>query len=158
LTWRPSKPPIFPCRRGGLFPPCRSRFSAAPRRRPASSRSLAQAPRGLPAWLRESRLRWLRVVASSESSQGSGVGLICCLTVQLAQFRLEDFAVIVFRQGFQKHIVAGPLEARDGREAKRVQFFRRDFLLRTRHHAGHDLFAPIGMRAADHGYLEHARV
>src|SRR6202011_6338341 len=74
-----------------------------------------------------------------------------CLTFRLgqeaAQFCLQHLAIIVLRQGFDKAVVAWALEAGDVLEAEPVERLGRDLGPGTRHDKGHDLLAPLAMRA-----------
>src|SRR3954454_8600191 len=72
-------------------------------------------------------------------------GLLPFLHVQGAQICFQDLAVIVLRQRVEEDIVLWPLEARNVRQAQRIELAR----LHIADHIGdHDL-APFGMRPAD---------
>src|SRR3984957_600459 len=142
LTWRPSRPPLTLTSSAQMviassadFPvPASGPVSAMPK--PIFRGSSAAAGRLVAAMLSAASVAStavrkppapvarVRRCIIGETSHGSGIGLICCLTVQLAEFGLEDLAIIVFRQDFEKHIVAGPLEGRGGGGARGVQVFR----------------------------------
>src|SRR5579871_1069870 len=66
--------------------------------------------------------------------------------VAFAQFRFQNFPVIVLRQRVDEDIILRPLEARDAIEAKRVELFCACFA----HDIGDDDLAPFGVRPADH--------
>src|SRR5215216_5669098 len=69
---------------------------------------------------------------------------------QLAQFRLENLAVVVLGQRLDELVVLRPLEAGDVVEAELVEFGGLQRLALARHDEGHHLLAPLGVRAADH--------
>src|SRR5437879_5292540 len=76
------------------------------------------------------------------------------LGVQLAQIGLQYLSVIVLWQRVEEHVVLRPFEARDFREAQRVELTRAAI---ADHVGDHDL-APLGMRAPDDGRFAHRGV
>src|SRR4051812_34900047 len=81
-------------------------------------------------------------------------GPLLSLCVELAQFGLQDLAVVVLGQRVDEHVVLRPLVARDFAEAQFVELAR----LHVAHHIGDDDFAPFGMRPADDRSFAHAPV
>src|SRR5581483_7286540 len=71
--------------------------------------------------------------------------------IALAQFGLEDLAVIVLRQRVDEDIILRPLEARDGCQAEGVQFGGPC----GADDVGDDQFTPLGVRPADDGDFAH---
>src|SRR5580692_3152014 len=69
-----------------------------------------------------------------------------------------DKSAISFWPCFEKDIVPRAFESRDGGNAQGVELVHRDFLLCVRHYAGDDFLTPVGVRAADDGHFQNARV
>src|ERR1700730_9783313 len=69
--------------------------------------------------------------------------------VTFAQFRFQNFSVVILRQRVDEDIILRPLEARDAFETKRVEFLG----VRIAHDVSDDDLAPLGIRAADHRYF-----
>src|SRR3954447_2066868 len=81
-------------------------------------------------------------------------GPLLSLRVELAQFGLQDLAVIVLRERVDEHVILRPLEARDFTEAQLVELAR----LHVPDHVGDDDLAPFGVRPADDRSFAHAAV
>src|SRR3954462_4377307 len=74
--------------------------------------------------------------------------------VELAQFGLQDLAVIVLRECVDEHVILRPLEARDFAEAQLVELAR----LHVADHIGDDDLPPFGGRPADDRSFAHTSV
>src|SRR5262245_27277562 len=81
-------------------------------------------------------------------------GLLLSLRIELAQFGLQDLAVVVLRQRIDEHVILRPLETCDLAEAQLIQLARRHLA----DHVGDDDLVPFGVRAPDHRRLAHVSV
>src|SRR5436305_3698855 len=81
-------------------------------------------------------------------------GPLLSLCVELAQFGLQDLAVIVLRECVDEHVILRPLEARDLTEAQLVELAR----LYVPDHIRDDNLTPFGVRPADDRSFAHAPV
>src|SRR5262245_60824803 len=77
---------------------------------------------------------------------------------ELAQLGLQDLAVGVLRQSVDEAVAFRALEAGDVVEAQAVEVGTRYARTLAADHEGDRLFAPVRMRPADHGRLQHAGV